>query len=95
MSLFFFILLPTIDVQINEKKQSYRNSSGGPPIGVDFRFVSLSKGVQGPPCRGLGCPQNLFSLRLPPLAAGEEKERVTRGHHLKPRQGAAAPWNPA
>jgi hypothetical protein len=24
------------------------------------------KGVQGSPCRGLGCPQNLFSSLLPP-----------------------------
>jgi hypothetical protein len=60
---------------------------GVSPIGADFRFVSLSKGVQGPPCRGVGCPHNLFSSLLPPEAAGEEKERVTRGHPLNPAKG--------
>src|SRR5260221_8739988 len=39
------------------------------------------KGVQGPPCRGLGCPQFLLLLLLA-AAGGKQKERkeVFRGH---------------
>src|SRR5689334_18442480 len=70
-----------------------------PPFVVLWkRMAGLSssplKGVQGSPCRGLGCPQFPSLLPAPPAAHKREEKKFLRGHPAS-RQRAAALCTPA
>ena len=54
------------DAEASSAAKTYTNE-----IGMEERNASISlfEGVQGPPCRGLGCPQK-FSFFLGPAAGG-------------------------
>src|SRR5438105_13268891 len=61
-----------------------------PPAGVwgvphrqQLKGNALPQGVQGSPCRGLGCPQKplFFSFSLGAEGSKREREGVFKGHH--------------
>src|SRR5258708_18376014 len=59
--------------------------------GALLRSTPLSggcpEGVQGPPCRGLGCPQKPLFPLSPPTAANKKKEKGFFGDTPNPGRG--------
>src|SRR5258707_7190061 len=55
------------------------------------------EGVQGPPCRGSGCPRKtlFLSFCLPPTAASKKREKEVSGDTPGPGRGLAALCTPA